>query len=55
MAITKNTPRDKIAAALVDSANATNSHRQKTNDDSYYEDILGGKDNTTAAVFSRRK
>ena len=55
MAITKKTPRDKIAAALVDKANITNSHRQKTEDDAYYENIWGGKDNTTAAVFTRRK
>ena len=55
MAITKNTPRDKIAAALVDAANTIDSHRERKNDSAYYDDILAGKDNTTAAVFTRRK
>ena len=56
MAITAQTPKEEIANALVMAANRTNSHRQKQSYETYYyEDIYGGKDNTTAAIYHNRK
>lgn len=52
LAITKNTPKNELAKVLVENAVEKNSTvRPKLNGKEEYEDILGGKDNATAAVL----
>ena len=56
MAITTNTSREEIAKALVNSALTTTSIRKpKEKETGYYSKIPPGKDNTTAADYSKSK
>ncbi|MGN1298556.1 MAG: PP2C family protein-serine/threonine phosphatase [Candidatus Scatovivens sp.] len=53
LAVTRRTDRRQLAKALVDKALVTDSKAREGLDPKYYaKDILGGKDNATAAVFS---
>lgn len=55
MAITTKTPIEEIARALVSNANSNTSYRNLPPERYYYEEIPGGKDNMTAAVYSKGK
>lgn len=56
MAITTTTSREEIAKVLVNSALTTTSVRkQNERENCYYSKIPPGKDNTTAAVYSKTK
>ena len=56
MAITRQTkPRD-LARAIVDNAINNDSYRPELRNDPYYKSTIpGGKDNTTAAVYTRKR
>lgn len=56
MAITANTPKEKIASALVNAANTTRSYRpEQKGEFEYNTHIEAGKDNSTAAIFSKKR
>lgn len=56
MAITTNTPKERIASALIEAANTTKSYRKEPKVGFEYNDYIeAGKDNSTAAVFSKKK
>lgn len=55
LAITRKTPREQLAQMLVQSALDSISYaRPELSRDEYYSQILGGKDNTTAAVLDKK-
>lgn len=54
MAITRTTPPEDLARALVDAAKNNNSEQHHLNPEEYANYIAGGKDNTTAAVYDKR-
>ena len=55
LAITRRTPREQLAQMLVQSALDNISYaRPELSREEYYSQILGGKDNTTAAVFDKK-
>lgn len=55
MKISTEASREDIAKLLVDTALITNSTRpKKANDEYYFEQIPAGKDNTTAAIYSKK-
>ena len=55
LAITKRTPREQLAQMLVQSAlNNISYARPELSKSEYYSQILGGKDNTTAAVLDKK-
>ncbi len=53
--ISTRTPRDKIAKELVEEADVGVSSRKNNFDkESYYDNLFGGRDNETAAVYTRK-